>query len=114
MRFLVALLLLLVPVCCFAETSNPPEPDYKLKVINTFLDLAWYNPHTSMKIISSIENRDENCSDLGCQFVQDAYSNNANDLSTTECKIIWKAILVTVRTGQNGFDLMDVPTPWLD
>lgn len=123
MKNLLLTLCLLIPSVCYAEKPNYEvmlvmnekgiEPQVKLKVVNTFIQLAYYNPQESLRIIDAIENRSKECEQFGATFVKDAYANNATELNTTDCKIIWKAILVTCRTNQDGFELMDIPTPWI-
>lgn len=115
MKKLLLAFCFLIPNFCYAEKPNENgiESKSKLKVINTFVQLGYYNPKDCLDIIAAIESRSKQCEELGARFVKDAYENNAKELSSTDCKIIWKAILVTCRTNQDGFELMDVPTPWL-
>ncbi len=105
-------LLLLFSKPCYSE-DNKLNSELKLKVVNTFVQLGYYNPKECLDIINAIENRTKQCDQFGARFVRDAYANNAKELDTTDCKIIWKAILVTCRTNQDGFELMDIPTPWI-
>jgi hypothetical protein len=111
MKNIFLIICLLIPNFCYAE--NEMNPQLKLKVINTFVQLGYYNPKECLDIINAIESRSKQCEKFEARFVKDAYENNATELDTTDCKIIWKAILITCRAKQDGFELMDVPTPWI-
>lgn len=113
-KFLVILCLLIGNLDnAFSQENKENKTEIQLKVINTFIELGYYNPKECLDIITAIENRSKECEQIGANFVKHVYANNSLILDTTDCKIIWKAILVSVRTNQDGFELMDVPTPWI-
>jgi len=82
------------------------------KVEETLAKLAKYDEKKIEQIIKAIKYDDARYKNFGATFVRDAYQEQAVNLDTTECKMIWKAILVSCRTEQDGFDLMDIETPW--
>jgi hypothetical protein len=121
MRF-AAICLLILSGCCAEIKTTPPAiatpqietQEMRSKVVRTITALSDFDLKDSMEVIDAVEKNDsKRQSDLGAAFVKSAYERGNHGLDTTDCKIIWKAILVSCKTDQDGFELMNVPTPWL-
>jgi len=107
-----SLLFVLFTTVAIANDLIPTKQESR--AVETMVTLAEYKPEKANKIIAAIKERQEGYQDIGATFVRDAYNNQNHGLSTTECKIIWKAILLTAKTDQDGFELLEVETPWLN
>lgn len=81
------------------------------KVVKTLVVLANYSEKQASETIKAIKAGKQK--DVGPSFVKKAYESQDYKLDTAECKIIWKAIVVSVKTDKDGFDLMEVETPWV-
>jgi len=85
------------------------------KVRKTLTTLADFDIKQSSAVIDAVEKNDEvKQRALGAEFVKQTYERAQYGLDTTDCKIIWKAVLVSCKTKQDGFELLDVSTPWFD
>jgi hypothetical protein len=84
------------------------------KVVRTLTALSDFDLKAATDVIDAVEKNDKKKqSELGAAFVKSAYERAEHGLDTTECKIIWKAVLVSCKTKQDGFEMMNVSTPWL-
>lgn len=117
--------LVLILGCCPTHTAkdtqevtpgwvvNSTPADSRSKVLRTLTALSDFNLPEAMAAIEAAQSDEEKSRQLGAVFVKQAYERQEHGLDTTECRMIWKAILVSCKTKQDGFELMDIQTPWL-